>query len=163
MQTPIKLVRRIETIEAIQYTGSNVDAINAYTGQNSAEGHEFSVHTINGPIKPRVNDWVVKISDGTFFIRRADYIDQHYYPVSPAPLYEDWARSQRRHRLDASRERYNIFHPQPKALGHNDAWLLDAIKRSRDPDQLARMREAFYGTWPESTPPLDEKKDDPRD
>lgn len=82
-------------VEAIQWTGENVDEIAAFTCGNASFRTEkdddvidLIVRTLEGVMYARHTDYIVKGVDGEFYPCRADIFKQTYEPVDEAAFYD---------------------------------------------------------------------------
>ena len=64
-----KFKKKPTIIEAIQYTGDNIDEISQVLGVLSVinYGESFLIHTLEGNMKVNPGDWVIKGIKGEFY------------------------------------------------------------------------------------------------
>lgn len=71
-------------IEAIQYTGFNEAAIAKFVGDKiikSTVQTEIQIHTLEGKMYARPNDWIIKGVKGEFYPCKPDIFEQTYEAV----------------------------------------------------------------------------------
>lgn len=72
-------------IEAIQWTGENIDEIKVFTNYEfmflSADG-TFDIFTLEGKMKAIIGDWIIKGINGEFYPCKPDIFNKTYEVVS---------------------------------------------------------------------------------
>lgn len=70
-------------IEAVQFTGDNVDFIKEFTNYNSSICNgELNIHTLEGNMIASVGDWIIKGVKGEFYPCKPDIFESTYEEVN---------------------------------------------------------------------------------
>ena len=70
-------------IEAIQYTGNNVNEIVLFTGkQNIDYGNHLRIKTLEGTMTANIGDYIIKGVKGEFYPCKPDIFEQTYEPIA---------------------------------------------------------------------------------
>ena len=70
-------------IEAVQFTGDNVDFIKEFTNYNSSIcNSELNIHTLEGNMIASVGDWIIKGVKGEFYPCKPDIFESTYEEVN---------------------------------------------------------------------------------
>ena len=70
-------------IEAVQFTGDNVDFIKEFTNYNSSIcNDELNIHTLEGNMIASVGDWIIKGVKGEFYPCKPDIFESTYEEVN---------------------------------------------------------------------------------
>lgn len=69
-------------IEALQFTGDNVDFVKEFTNYNASVCNgELNIHTLEGNMVARVGDWIIKGVKGEFYPCKPDIFENTYEEV----------------------------------------------------------------------------------
>ena len=69
-------------IEALQFTGDNVDYVKEFTNYNeSICNGELNIHTLEGNMIASVGDWIIKGVKGEFYPCKPDIFENTYEEV----------------------------------------------------------------------------------
>ena len=78
-----KFQKKPVIIEAVQFTGDNVDFIKEFTNYNSSIcNDELNIHTLEGNMIARVGDWIIKGVKGEFYPCKPDIFENTYEEVN---------------------------------------------------------------------------------
>lgn len=80
MDKPRRYRKRPVTIEAIQWTGENDEAVQAFVGYETAlrEGDKMLIHTSEGPLNAKVWSWIIRGVQGEFYPCDPEIFHQTY-------------------------------------------------------------------------------------
>ena len=76
-----KFRKKPVVIEAVQWTGENIDELRAFTGVSfsiSFENGRIPIQTLEGEITADVGDWIIKGVKGEFYPCKPDIFEQTY-------------------------------------------------------------------------------------
>lgn len=77
-----KFIKKPVVIEAVQWTGKNVDEISAFASEKaSVQGNTILIYTLEGTMKADVGDWIIKGVNGEFYPCKPDIFEKTYEPV----------------------------------------------------------------------------------
>lgn len=69
-------------IEAIQFTGNNVNDIKEFTNYNASVCNgELNIYTLEGNMIASIGDWIIKGIKGEFYPCKPDIFEQTYEEV----------------------------------------------------------------------------------
>lgn len=76
----MKYVKKPIPVEAIQWTGSNVDEINDFisSGEYAIRGGSLYIQTLEGEMLCPISSYVIKGVDGEFYACREDIFNKTY-------------------------------------------------------------------------------------
>lgn len=78
----MKFRKKPIVIEAVQYTGKNLQEIFAFTASQEIEDDfltsELVIKTLEGDMKASVNDWIIKGVNGEFYPCKPDIFEKSY-------------------------------------------------------------------------------------
>lgn len=83
----MKFRKKPVVLEAIQWTGRNLDEIRNFMKPNypghGTEGHPdcLTIHTLEGTHRADVGDWIIKGVKNEFYPCKPDIFEQTYEPV----------------------------------------------------------------------------------
>lgn len=81
----MKFRKKPVVIEAVQWTGKNLDEINTFLddglGEELRENKPFTIETLEGDHTCKVGDWVIRGIMGEFYPCKPDIFEQTYEPV----------------------------------------------------------------------------------
>ena len=83
----MKFRKKPVVIEAIQWTGSNLDEMRKFMSKNKpawgSEGYPDAlyIYTLGGTHRADIGDWIIKGVKGEFYPCKPDIFEQTYEPV----------------------------------------------------------------------------------
>ena len=93
-RAPKRFRKKPVVIEAIQWTGDNLEAIITFTGLNDSvkdmpwdeydvfvKDKGLKIFTLEGPLMASVGDWIIKGIQGEFYPCKPDIFEQTYEKV----------------------------------------------------------------------------------
>jgi len=85
MSEPMKYRKKPVVIEAIQYTGANINDIARFVGDVpnwSPDSDSYDIETLEGTMTAEHGDWIIKGVKGEFYPCKPDIFEQTYTTVS---------------------------------------------------------------------------------
>lgn len=68
-------------IEAIQWTGNNLEEIKDFMGCYEYAKKNLIIHTLEGKMIAQVNDWIIRGVQGEYYPCKPDIFEKTYEPV----------------------------------------------------------------------------------
>lgn len=68
-------------IEAIQWTGNNLEEIKDFIGYYEYDKKNLIIHTLEGKMIAQVNDWIIRGVQGEYYPCKPDIFEKTYEPV----------------------------------------------------------------------------------
>lgn len=68
-------------IEAIQWTGNNLEEIKDFMGYYEYAKKNLIIHTLEGKMVAQVNDWIIRGVQGEYYPCKPDIFERTYEPV----------------------------------------------------------------------------------
>lgn len=68
-------------IEAIQWTGNNLEEIKDFMGYYESAKKNLIIHTLEGKMIAQVNDWIIHGVQGEYYPCKPDIFEKTYEPV----------------------------------------------------------------------------------
>ena len=68
-------------IEAIQWTGNNLEEIKDFMGYYEYAKKNLIIHTLEGKMIAQVNDWIIHGVQGEYYPCKPDIFEKTYEPV----------------------------------------------------------------------------------
>ena len=84
----MKFRKKPVTIEAIQWTGDNVEKIGEFLGMVhwATSGRNAVIPKLEGDMSASPNDWIIKGVKGEFYPCKPDIFEATYEPEAPVPM-----------------------------------------------------------------------------
>lgn len=89
MSEPMKFRKRPVTIEAMQYTGDNINDIARFVGDIpnwSPDSDSYDIETIEGTMTAQHGDWIIRGIEGEFYPCKPDIFAATYEEVAQEAL-----------------------------------------------------------------------------
>lgn len=87
-----KFVKKPIAIEAVQWTGSNVEDISAFIGKDehplawAHKGDYLDIFTLEGTMSASPNDWIIRGVKGEYYPCKPDIFEQSYDAIPADPI-----------------------------------------------------------------------------
>ena len=79
----MKFRKKPVEIEAMQWTGNNIEEISVFCGENSAilDGRQLCIFTLEGTLRADAGDWIIRGVKGEVYPCKPDIFEQIYERV----------------------------------------------------------------------------------
>ena len=77
----VKFRKKPVIIEAIQWTGNNLEEIKDFMGYYELAKKNLIIHTLEGKMIAQVNDWIIRGVQGEYYPCKPDIFEKTYEPV----------------------------------------------------------------------------------
>ena len=79
----MKFRKKPVEIEAMQWTGNNIEEISVFCGENSAilDGRQLYIFTLEGTLRADAGDWIIRGVKGEVYPCKPDIFEQIYERV----------------------------------------------------------------------------------